>query len=271
MTIPPHSSRYIIRLVALAALLAACACSSHRRSGLTGAPSPAESPAELASELVANARPWRNVTVPVSLSVKDSGLPRLSGTLSMCADESIHLSIRFLGMEMGALYVDADSLKGYIKPRKMYIAESIPDLMGGFPATVGNLQSLLMGELFTLGAPVPSLKGADISVTGADAYIISPPAPAAGLEYCFGVRLPANTIAAVVFTASGRAATVLYPEPGQLDIKASVGGKSVEASLGLDLGRARIDQPSFSRKSLGIPGGYKRVRLSSLLKALQTI
>ena len=69
----------------------------------------------------------------------------------MQRDRSVHLSLRFLGMEVASLMVTRDSIFALYKLERLYFAESISDLLGGFPATVGNVRDLLLGRAFILG------------------------------------------------------------------------------------------------------------------------
>ncbi len=69
----------------------------------------------------------------------------------MQRDRSVHLSLRFLGMEVASLMVTQDGIFALYKLERLYFAESISDLLGGFPTTVGNVQDLLLGRAFILG------------------------------------------------------------------------------------------------------------------------
>ncbi|MCM1164203.1 MAG: DUF4292 domain-containing protein [Muribaculaceae bacterium] len=262
-----NASRRAFYGVLLLLTLAMASCSSKRGATAPDAGAFSGDVNTLASQLAADSLKWHTMSVPVGIRVKDSGLPSLSGTLSMRRDLDISISLRFLGMEMGALYVTADSVWAYVKPQKIYLAESIPELLGGFPATVGNLQSLLLGRLFTLGDNTANLGGAEILEMGRDTYTITPRSPQPGLDYGFGVKLPANTISAVAFSRGTHSATVLYPEPGEADIEVTTPGRKMQAEITLSLDRAESDASASSRR-FAIPKGYKRVCASSLLKLI---
>ncbi len=128
-------------LLPLICLLGGCSASRTDQPATPAIPEVPGHVAEAAARLTetAAATQWQSVSLPVSLKVRDAGMPKVSGTLTMVRDKEIRLSFRFLGMEMGALSVTADSVKGYVKLRKVYLSESIADLMGGYPATTGIL------------------------------------------------------------------------------------------------------------------------------------
>ncbi|WP_303041674.1 DUF4292 domain-containing protein, partial [Duncaniella muris] len=94
---------------------------------------------------------WSDVKIPLTLRLKSPKKISIGGTLTMQRDRSVHLSLRFLGMEVASLMVTQDSIFALYKLERLYFAESISDLLGGFPATVGNVQDLLLGRAFILG------------------------------------------------------------------------------------------------------------------------
>ena len=162
--------------VMLTVLAPLAGCKSGGSPGSVQAGPYGSSAATLANHLKQQAdTPWTALSVPVSLKVSDSGLPTVSGTMTMVRDSEIRITLRLLGFEVGAARVTADSVYAYVKVQRIYMAESIADIMGGFPATTGNLQSLLLGRLFTLGSASPSLKGAGIAVPTTAMPTPSPP------------------------------------------------------------------------------------------------
>lgn len=216
---------------------------------------------------------WQTISMPASVRVNNTSLPRVSGTLTMVRDRDIRLSIRFLGMEMGALAVTNDSVKGYIKIQRVYVSESIRDLLGGYPATVGNLQSLLLDRLFTVGDATPDLRGASLTATGDNSFSILPRVKAGEPSYSFGVEMPEGRIASLIMSHKGRRAAVAYSGKSSgdlsLEVEAASGEKTlVSASVELQAGRARIDDQSVNSRPFTIPSGYRRLSASALMQAL---
>ena len=268
------------RITALSATLLifilAASCAG-KKGPAGGGPEPTLTKKEMqaaAERLAAEASPgWQTISMPASVRVNNSSLPRVSGTLTMVRDRDIRLSIRFLGMEMGALAVTDDSIKGYIKLKRVYVCESIRDLLGGYPATVGNLQSLLLDRLFTIGDATPDLSGASLTATGDNSFSILPRVKAGEPTYSFGVEMPEGRISSLTMSHKGRKAGVAYSgsPSGDLTLEAtaSSGGKTaVSASIELQAGRARIDDQSVNSRPFAIPQGYSRLSAASLLNAL---
>lgn len=261
-----------LAITASLTIMLAVGCRSSAPGSDSSPATPAGSARSDAEALASHsAAPWQTLSVPVSVKVKDSGLPRLSGTMTMTRDSDIKVSLRVLGMEVGAMSVTTDSVYGYAKLQKMYVAESISDLLGGYPATVGNLQSLLLDRLFTIGDTTPSLKNAAIEpATGG--YRITPSIGQGDPAYTFEITLPDNRITAVVFTHSATRAVVSYPDEGEIEITAATSSRSLGASLSLNMGRAEWDTSSATpQKPFTIPRGYRHIKASALLKALSSL
>ncbi len=272
----------VLTLIAVTAMFTA-SCSSSRHSADTGAGTPvtANGATQKARDLAAvAATPWQTLSVPVSVKVRDSSLPKVSGTMTMVRDREIRISMRFLGMEVGALDVTQDSVFGYVKLNRVYVAESIPELLGGFPANVGNLQSILLGQLFTLGKDIPDMKDARIDPVSASAYTVTPPKAGGKLDYTFEVTLPDNLVRSLALSYGTHTATVSYSDfsnpadgparPCGIDINAKVKGKALCAEIDINHNRLSIDDGT-SPKPFAIPSGYRRITASALLKSLSKI
>lgn len=192
-----------------------------------------------------------------------------------------------LGFEVASAYIDNDSIIATYKLKKRYVAESIPDLLHGFPATVGNLQSLLLGRLFYPGDDravdeeisrfdIRAAEDADLP----DALIVSP----AGLNLdgvvCAfvtdGATVPA--MLATILMAGNSEASFLYSTPvsteggavaSSFDLDGMAGTRKVSASFNWNLDRARWNSGiTLSRPSTA---GYTRIPASSLLKAISSL
>ncbi len=268
--------------VIIAAALSLGSCSSSRQTGKTLPPTDRETPDDARQKArqladAAAAEKWQTLTMPVSVKVKDSSLPKVSGTMTMVRDKRIRISMRFLGMEVGALDVTGDSVFGYVKLNRIYVAESIPDLLGGFPAGVGNVQSMLLGRLFTLGSDNPDIKSARIAAGTDGGYTITPSKAGGKLDYNFEVSLPGNIVKALTLSYKTHQAVVPYSDfsstatgtdrPADIDINAMVKGRGLGAEITLNYNRLVIDD-SADLKPFVIPQGYRRVAASSLLKSL---
>lgn len=229
--------------------------------------------ATLSAELAeASSAPWTTLQVPVSVKLRSSGLPSLGGTMFMERDREIRLSLRFLGMEMAAARITLDSVLAYVKPQRMYVAEGIAGLTGAYPASLGNLQSLVLDRLFTLGQAVPSLKRAEMIETPTG-YSITPPSPVKEIDYTFGILLPANRVASLTFAQGQRSVEVVYTEPDpsyKIELTARTDARTLGADMNIDMAKARWDQP-LPQSRFAIPSGYRRISAKALLKALKEV
>lgn len=280
--------RHIPLLILLPAMLLMAGCSSSRRQAMSPTGGNLSAPVAVAevsqriSALAAgaDAMAWQSLSVPVSVKVHDSGLPKVSGTLTLVRDREIRLSLRFLGMEMGALSVTADSIRGYLKMQKLYLSESTADIAGGFPLTVGNLQSLLTGALFTIGKPAFDIAEASITHERDNIFTITPSPIGAGLDYCFSVELTGpDAVTGAAFVHGSRYALARYSDfrpfgrnttllPSQIDLSAAgKEGHSVGATLYLNIDRAATDT-DLSLRPFVIPQGYRRISAASLIKVI---
>ena len=258
---------------ALAPALTGCGPSSPGQSGQERQETYGKSLASLSAELAeASSAPWTTLQVPVSVKLRSSGLPSLGGTMYMERDREIRLSLRFLGMEMAAARITPDSVQAYVKPQRMYVAEGIAGLTGAFPASLGNLQALLLDRIFTLGQSEPALRGAEMAETPSG-YSITPRTPVKGIDYTFGVLLPANRVASLRFVKGQRSVEVVYTDPSpsyKIELSARTDSRTLGADMNMEMDRARWDQPLPSSR-FAIPGGYRRISASALLKALNEV
>lgn len=169
--------------------------------------------------------------------------------MTMVNDRSIHISLRMLGFEVGAAYITGDSLFAYAKLQKVYVAESIRDALGGINATVGDVQSLLIGAPLQL----PLISG-NTAIT---------------IERSEQTGQP---LAITVAHPSGRTGTAVYtpaeglPYASSVAVTATNGTKNIHATLSYDWNRTEAD--SGAERQFSIPHGYRRINGASLLKSL---
>lgn len=111
------------------------------------------------AEVVGNSPKWNDVEVPINVRISSPINFNISGRAKMIRGKIVDISLRMLGFEVGRIYLDSDSVFGYIKTSKMCIAESLGDLTAQIPVNISNIQDLLTGVLFIVGNK--SLSGAD--------------------------------------------------------------------------------------------------------------
>ncbi len=217
---------------------------------------------------------WQDVKIPLSVSLSQPVKAGISGTVTMTRDRDIYISMRFLGMEVLSIYVTQDSLFATYKPGKLYVAESLDGLLGGFPVTVGNVQDLLLGRAFVAGRGLLTTgMAADVTVTKASKGYVITPASVRGVGYTFSVNA-SDQVAMLTVTPSGsEAVTVTYgtdvsTKAGNVSptatVLANVPGARINATLEWDLDNARWN--SGSTKTWTAPKGYKKVHAADLLQ-----
>lgn len=236
MTMTRITFRYILILTLT---LVVASCGSSRKGALETSPGYGQG-AEIT---------WTDMSVPVSVAVTSPSRLSASGTLTMERDRYIHLSLRFLGMEVGAAYVTSDSVFAYSKLQRIYIAESISQALAGADLSLGTMQKLITGQPLAL----PS--------GSAGTRIAVKTLPSTGQPLEITVTHP-----------SGRSAELTYvpledtPLAESFNVEVTTGKTPLRASMTLNWHRASID--TGSSRSFSIPSGYRRVAGADLIKSL---
>jgi len=229
---------------------------------------------------------WTDVKMPVTLSLTKPARMSLSGQATIVKGKSLNISLRLLGFEVAALSVTNDSLYAYEKRGKRYVAESIPKLLHGFPATVANLQDLIMGRPFIPGTN--TLSGADSDMfefaeindnTIPNAWIMTSSAASGNITcswICQGNEKPA--IKAMMIEAgdkNSREGSIIYsdlvsspagPLASDVIIETKTGKNSLGAEIEWNASKARWNTGTVPE--IKIPRGYTRIPVSTLVKML---
>lgn len=276
--------------MALAATMMMSSCRSSStatpQSGYSAA-SPAN-PAELSKAFTAMTdtwnRSWTDMRVPVSLSLTAPSRLNVGATLTMVNSRALQLSVKVLGFEAASVTVVGDSVWVVEKLHHTYVAESITELLHGFPADISNLQDLMLGRPFILGSP--TLTAADArslkltAGSGDTAWTITAPRAAGMVDYHFDVAAgsPAGVVAAMVAEVAGRAVTARYsdftsspigPVASAAAFSAATPSRRISAELVVKIDRAKVDRGySVERPSTR---GYNRVAAADLLKVFSNL
>lgn len=216
---------------------------------------------------------WDDVKVPVTLRLKSPKKFSIGGTLSMKRGENIHLSLRFLGMEVAALMVTQDSIFALYKLEKLYFAESISDMLGGFPATVSNVQDLLLGRAFMLGTS--RLGASDCRLSGdSRSWTIEPSHSPKDMSYDFTVDTPTGNIEKLTvnlpsrkpITADYSDFTVSAIGPMAATTLITASGAKTTLCGELNLNARRAEWGSGAVRNWTVPKGYTRVKAADIMK-----
>lgn len=274
---------YATFIIAVMALLTA-GCHSSRSGVVTGGdyniadsePLSKKTLDELFVNLENSYSEWDGVKMPVTLNLISPKNMSIGGTLTMERDRSVHLSFRFFGMEVASVMVTSDSIYAAYKVEKIYFAESISDLLGGFPATVGNVQDLLLGRPFMLGENSISRGLCQLSGTGA-AWTISPDRNPMGMSYDFTIDTPTGNVELLTVNLPSRqpivadysdfAISETGPMAGVTAISAKSGNTRFAAEITLNPRKAEWGKGLG--KTWSVPKGYRRVLAADILKKLK--
>ncbi len=270
---------YIFIALAVSALIAV-SCSSSKEAGMPSVTSGEDLSVRGARELAsALAEPgdWQTMKIPVNVVLRKPVSVRLGGNMTLVRGKEIRVSLRFLGFEVAAASITGDSVKAYVKMQKIYLSESLSALLGGFPATVDNVQSLLLARIFQVGQTIPDLRVCRVEA-GDGFYTVMPPVAAKGMEYRFKAMTDGNLLDRLEIThTGGHSARVSYDYPhdvsggipSEVALSGSLKGRSVEAYLEYSAGKA--DRDAGMPGAFSIPRGYRKVSASSLIKLLDSL
>lgn len=137
-------------IVALAALLLLAGCKSSKTvPSHLGDYTNETMPSRQVFDGLANSySEWQTLSCPLKVEIKEPKRFSVSGNVKVINGEVINVSLRVLGMEVGALYMDADSVIITSRLQKMAYAESTKDIMHKANFTLADVQSLFLGQVF---------------------------------------------------------------------------------------------------------------------------
>lgn len=231
----------------------------------------------LFTSLTARYGDWHDVKVPVKVRLKSPTSFNISGNMTMVKDESIYLSLRFFGMEVASVMITSDSVYALYKMDKIYMAEDISEAIDDFPAAVGNMQSLIMGQAFKLGQYSIEASQCSLAGTGRE-WLITPGGAPVGVNYEFAVALPDNQVRTMSVTFPGRKPVKALYSDYQPTPTGTVAGvtefvvESEKATLDVDLefNYSKAEWNMGDVKRFSIPRGYRRVTKADLVKMFKS-
>lgn len=105
---------------------------------------------------------WTTLYAPVNVTVDKPMSAGFSGRATMERDKYIHVSMRFIGMEVAAMYIDTDSVCFVDKYHKYVFAESLDNLLGSKYSylTIGDIQQIILGQ-----KSIPDAEGLNVTAT----------------------------------------------------------------------------------------------------------
>ena len=142
--------RYLLLVLTVVAFILGGCRSGRQTVGVT--PTPQGDPVEI---LTAGYMPWSYVEMPVRFELRSPKKFCVSGTAKMTEGEAVLLSFRFFGMEMGSVWLTADSVQAVVKPMNVYFKEDIATLTASTGISVADIQALMMGHIFNVKSESP--------------------------------------------------------------------------------------------------------------------
>lgn len=271
----------VLRLCTLTILvsLALVGCRSQRDT-VREVSQAAESQADY-DAMVAACRQWQRIRVPFTLKILAPQKASIGGTATFDRGNSIYMSLRMLGMEVAVVDINSDSLCIAEKMNRQYLSVPVASALGGLDASIDNIQDLLTGRAFILGADSLTLALRDrfkISATApGEPWLLTPRKQPSGAKYSFAVN-PAGSLAIMtVDTSGGQRANATFGSPVITDtcgpfassvlVTTKLKDKDLELIIEWDFGRAKFDN-EVELKNLKIGSNYRRLDPQALLKNL---
>lgn len=262
-------------LTAITALLASCAGKK------ATAPAPPYSSGEGYEAVEAQYEDWIRLRVPLTLRLRSPKTMSIGGTATMIRDTAINISLRMLGMEIAILDITPDSVVLADKIHRQYVSIPVGDALGKYGFSAANVQDLLTGRIFLLGATnlTPAMS-ADFEVLSSEAsepWILRPRRQPAGASYIFAIS-PDNTLSNITITPDGHKPIgipfngVESTARGVFAREAVVTFESKKQTVGAALewnwDKARFDS-EVDAKPFVISSNYRRIDLDELLKSFK--
>lgn len=214
---------------------------------------------------------WERLRIPLTVNLSSPKSVSISGTAIMERGKSIMISLKFWGMEIGNLYITNDSVSVIDKVHKCYASEAVGEMLAGFDVNVSNVQDLLLGRLFQLGADAvatDTYRNAEMEPVSDNSWILVPENSNDRINYGFSFA-PADVLNALI-VQSGRhqpvsfmyspavqtACGIFSPE---VSVSYSTEKTVIHANLDWDMGKARWNSdvelrvPSVNSKYKRIP------------------
>lgn len=224
---------------------------------------------------------WDKLKLPVK--VGGLGVP-VSGNMFLERGKSVYISLKFLGAEVAAASVTNDSVVVIDKIHSRYLAEPLSALTASFPATVTNLQALLLGQPFILGNDrITKSDFRHITVESLNSpdgfWTLTPPATK-GCGYTFTLSPDCIVTALNASTRSGRKISALYsafdssdpllPIPQKITIDMPTSRRNIGISLSYNAAKcSRGEDVAIPR--VKIPAGASRIGIEGLLKLIESL
>lgn len=294
------SSATLLPLLALLLMLSGCGAS---RQSVKKPEGPKEIPAQISRQtpeqryelLCRTYADWEEVTMPLRVTLTEPKSLTLGAKASMKRGQYINLSVRMLGFEVAAMWLDTDSIHVVDRYHKAYYSAGVAKAFGNAGLTVADIQDLLLGRGFLAGAAGGTFTQALLPFltfhSQPEGVMILPAQKPRNFEYGFLLAPDANRVAATsvtIHTAQAptpeqpvitRDGTLLYSDPVTIP---SAGAFASSATLRIPLSRPvtatldwNFDQATWNQpdtRSWRRPSAeYRRLSSDALLRIITSL
>jgi Holliday junction resolvase RusA-like endonuclease len=284
MTATSSTRRHFAAAIIAIAALAITGCrSSSTATGGTAAYGSTDGgktadPAAAYSSLVASYADWSTLSVPVKIELTKPKRFSISGRAYMRRDIDVLISLKFLGMEVATIYIDNDSVHVTEKVHKYYVADGVSSLLAGYPLTVADLQSLLMGQAFVAGkgrATAATRQAFDLKADGSTALLTAVDPPD-GIAYAFTVADSAvgslsvspDDYPTTTVSFSDTATSPAGPVASTVSVDAKAGSTPLTVAIKWSMASAEWNKDTQRRWKA--PAGYTRLKRGDIINLLSS-
>lgn len=232
-----NSSLTVVAAVAVVAVMLLSGCRAYKQAA-TSAP---------------KAAVWERVQVPVTVNITEPQNMSIGGSLTMVRDSSAMLSLRFIGMEVGMLAVNPDSVTAVIKPQKMAVVASVSKIFSSDGVPLSGVQDLLTGNQPQKRMPLLSDLGAFVYISNSNNPILDN-------------ALIVNNGKHILRADYGEAAdTPFGPMATTAKLILNPDAKPVSVTLTYNWSKAKWND-EVTPRSVNVPANYRIISSSNILK-----
>ncbi|MBD5346145.1 MAG: DUF4292 domain-containing protein [Bacteroides sp.] len=272
--------RHLLPAILSGVILAAISACRSQKEPVASSSSSADAVTGYAS-MVEAYKPWERIRLPFTLRLMAPKKFSISGTATFERGSYVHMSMRMLGMEVAVLQFTPDSLTLVEKMNKQYLSVPVAKALGGLDASIDNIEDLLTGRAFILGADSLTLAMNNLfkveAVRSGQPWMLTPRKQPENAVYAFTISPTGTVELLTVDTESAINATATYT-PATVDpvhgafassilVSTRIKSQDLQLEVEWDFSRARWDADAET-KNISIGRGYRKLSVETLLKAL---